>query len=317
VGNDRLRQAIGGAGLEPEQLADLIEVDIRTVERWLAGRTPYPRLRTRVARALGATEHELWPDAAAAPEIDQDSADEIQGVWASTDHAGAPGWRELLEDARARVDLLDYSLIDILASDGAVDRLAEKAASGCRVRILILSPDSIWVRARSASLGQTEEDYIGRSQLALEVERTRGYLEPLTGADGIDLRQLNADPGHRILCFDHEMLISPHLHGTPITRAPMIHLRRRQHYGLFDQFATHLDALAHNASRPIEPAPELYPDPRTHPERYKPLTADTHKQLTELIHRDAETARNAGRPIEQVRAELRRPPETTDPTTRE
>lgn len=309
MGNERLRQAIYQAGLDPERLADLIEVDVKTVYRWLSGRTPYPRLRTRVIRALGREEHELWPEVAAAPPLDLESGGEILGAWARADDPGAPDWQELVEEATVQVELLDYSLIDILAAESTIDALAAKADSGCRVRILISAPDSIWVRARAKSIGQDEEDYIGRSRLELEIETARGYLESLAGTDAVDLRQLYADPGHRILRFDEEMLVSPNLTGTPTAEAPLLHLRQQQDGGLFDQFAAHLAALARDTVQ-IEPAPELYPDPRTHPDRYQPLTADTYRQLDQLLKRDPENTESASRPIEQVRAELRRPERT-------
>ncbi len=102
LGNERLRAAIRQAGLEPEQLAELVEVDIKTVGRWLSGGNPYTKHRTKVARALGREEHELWPELAAAPaERDhEDTRGEIQGAWAHPDDPDIPDWRELLEEAR-------------------------------------------------------------------------------------------------------------------------------------------------------------------------------------------------------------------------
>jgi hypothetical protein len=311
--NERLRQAIYQAGLDPEGLADQIEVDIKTVQRWLAGRPPYPRFRARVARALAREEYELWPEVAHGPAVDQESVAEILAAWARADDPGVPDWRELLEQAIERVELLDYSLLDIVADNSIVDALRAKANAGCRARILISAPDSIWVRARAQAIGQDEEDHIGRSALWLEIETARGYLEPLTNVTDVDLRLLYADPGHRILRFDEEMLISPNLTATPTERAPLFHLRRRQTDGLFDQFAAHLEALSTSA-RPIEPAPEHYPDPRTRPDRYQPFTATTHQQLIELLKREDRATEDSARPLEQVRGEIRRAtPGETDP----
>jgi transcriptional regulator with XRE-family HTH domain len=64
--NEHLRTAITRAGLTLEEFADIVQVDVKTVQRWLAGRTaPYPRNRARVAGALDTTEHALWPNAVA------------------------------------------------------------------------------------------------------------------------------------------------------------------------------------------------------------------------------------------------------------
>jgi hypothetical protein len=178
------------------------------------GRRRAARRGPGARRARGCRS--CWPDVATAPAEDNEIS-EIEGAWAHADDPGVPDWRELLEGAIERVELFDYSLIDILAADGVTDTLAAKAGSGCRVRILISAPDSIWVRARAHALAQ-DEDYIGRSRLALEIETARGYLEPLTQVDGIALREIYADPGHRILRFDEQMLVSPNLHGTPVAK---------------------------------------------------------------------------------------------------
>ncbi len=306
--NERLRHAINQAGIDPEGLADRVEVDVKTVQRWLAGRPPYPRLRARVARALGCEEHELWPEVASAPPVDYGAGTEILGAWARAHDPGAPAWQELLEEAIDQVELLDYSLLDFVATEGTIDTLAAKAAAGCRVRILISAPDSIWVRARAKAIGRDEEDYIGRPQLALEIETARGYLEPLTELVNIEIGQIYPDPGQRILRFDDELLLSPHLQATVAPDAPIIHLRRQRTGGLFDQLAAHFDVLARGAIQST-PAPELYPNPVSHPARYQPLTAATYQQhLDDVTKREDEKSEKSSRPLAQVRAELRRPP---------
>jgi DNA-binding transcriptional regulator YiaG len=45
--NEQLRTAITGVGLSLEEFADIVQVDVKTVRRWLAGRTPYSRHRIR------------------------------------------------------------------------------------------------------------------------------------------------------------------------------------------------------------------------------------------------------------------------------
>ena len=62
--NFRLQRAIFEARITPEQLAESIEVDPKTVERWITqGRIPYPRHQHAVAVAVGVTEADLWPEA--------------------------------------------------------------------------------------------------------------------------------------------------------------------------------------------------------------------------------------------------------------
>ncbi len=64
MANDRLRSALASAGMTTADLGARIEVDPKTVERWIAnGRVPHRSNRQRVASALTQDESYLWPDA--------------------------------------------------------------------------------------------------------------------------------------------------------------------------------------------------------------------------------------------------------------
>lgn len=320
MANERLRQAIYDAGLDVDQLADKVEVDVKTVYRWLSGRVPLPRLRAKVARAVGREQQELWPELATQPVEDEEqdgaqAAAEIVEAWARWTDAGVPDWQDLLEQAHAEVDLLGYSLIDVVSIEHVIDTLKAKADVGVRVRILISAPDSVWVTAAARELEQ-EEDYIGRPELRLEIERARAYVDPLAGHPDIDLRQFIAAPGYTILRFDDHMLVMPHLHGVVGNEAPLVHVHRGSDGGLFDQFEAHVDAITARASEPIAPAPDAYPNPTTHPERYQPLTEAAYEREREATRQRNQSADAPSRPIEQVRAEMRRPdPPADSPAT--
>lgn len=62
MANKQLRDAIQNTGIDIQELADQVRVDPKTIERWVAGRTPYPRYRARLAKALGTTQQQLWPE---------------------------------------------------------------------------------------------------------------------------------------------------------------------------------------------------------------------------------------------------------------
>src|SRR5581483_23610 len=102
--------AIARAGLELEQLAEMVQVDAKTVERWIAGRVPYTRHRTRVAKALGADPHALWPQthpAGPAPTDQSEPEGDLLAVYPTGETPGVPDWQILLTSARHRIDLLD------------------------------------------------------------------------------------------------------------------------------------------------------------------------------------------------------------------
>ena len=62
--NERLRALLLERGKTPDQLAEAVRVDAKTVERWITrGRLPYRRHRFEVATFLGVDEGYIWPDA--------------------------------------------------------------------------------------------------------------------------------------------------------------------------------------------------------------------------------------------------------------
>ena len=56
--------------------------------------------------------------------------------------------------------------------------------------------------------------------------------------------------------------------------APLLHLRRDADDGLFERFTEHYDSIWTNASTPIHPDGENYPDPAERPDRYEPSRVD-------------------------------------------
>src|SRR5689334_11469725 len=63
VPNDRLRAAMVEQGLTHHALAEELEVNVKSVERWVAGDiVPFPRNRHRLAMRLKREESYLWPD---------------------------------------------------------------------------------------------------------------------------------------------------------------------------------------------------------------------------------------------------------------
>jgi hypothetical protein len=191
-----------------------------------------------------------------------------------------------MRNAVEQIDLLDYSLIDIVGASGLPAMLLEKGAAGCQVRALIGAPDSIWVAAAAKQLGQDDQDYISRTELEREIELSRGHLEPLIGKPGIEIRAFYAERYNTIVRFDDQMLVTLHLWGTPTAQAPLLHLRRHADGGLFDQFAHHLETIIREASEPVDPDPDLYPDPNQNPDRYKPTTKESYEQQKKAVQWD-------------------------------
>ncbi len=269
MSNERLRQALKNAGLTVEDLAGAVQVDVKTVRRWLSGRVPYSRHRIRVARALGVTERELWPQA----EIPEPAAAGKVELVAAFPHTRdtTTDWRALLTDARERIWLLDFTLKDVLAAPGICDLLSDKARAGCEVRLLV----SYQTRARLASDTPIDHDYPDpEPQAAYEIALTRGHINGLLTIEGIQARKFAAMRFCSITAADEQMLVTLHLWGTDTHKAPAIHLRQSEQPGMFAQYEHHYQSIWDHASHPIDPEPDLFPPPSEQPDHYENLIFD-------------------------------------------
>lgn len=240
-GNEKLRQALKDAGLEDEQLADLIQVDVKTVRRWLTGSTPYPRHRTRVARAIDADESDLWPDVtpASAPQ-DARSADgsHTASIYPSAADPAAPDPIDLIAQAQQSVELLDVTLQRLAGDERLVPALTERAAAGCRIRILIAHPESIHLTIR---LGETDTGgaVAARPPEVDEIYTTLDALRPLKDLTGLQVREFSTTPYNTITRADDQMLIGLQLLAGHGPQAPLLHLDRQDQPDVFDRFADH------------------------------------------------------------------------------
>ena len=80
--NERLRALLLERGKSPDQLAEHVRVDAKTVERWITrGRVPYRKHRFDVATFLGVDEAYIWPDALGKDEIAAVSQSEVVAMW--------------------------------------------------------------------------------------------------------------------------------------------------------------------------------------------------------------------------------------------
>jgi transcriptional regulator with XRE-family HTH domain len=241
LSNERLRAAIHQAGIEIDDLARIAEVDAKTVRRWIAGRTPRGRYRTRLAQALGKTERELWPEHDLQV-AGRDERGEILAAYAHTNDLSTPDWRALLNEAAIQIDLLDFTLADVLASAGTIELLTAKAQAGCEIRLLISAPDSAQLVLAEAEHGN-DITLTDIPESAQDAEHSLTVATSLVAIPGIDARTFIAGRFNTILRFDDEMLVTLHLYGTTGPQAPLLHLQRHSDHGLFEQFAAHYEAI--------------------------------------------------------------------------
>jgi lambda repressor-like predicted transcriptional regulator len=238
VGNEQLRQALRNAGIEVDDLAVKAEVDVKTVRRWLTGRTPRQRYRRRVADALGVSEQVLWPGVAP----DQDEQDEPGGETVEVLAAAeAPDWRELLADTHERVELLDLTLGDVI-TDGDEDLLAAAAGRGCRVRVLVSDRDSVHLAIAEQDAGR-EVSLTSRPASTGELDRVVALLAPHVQAGDLELRMFVGAGPYRILILDDQALVRLRLPGVEPDAMPVLYLTRERSDGILDGFTRHFETV--------------------------------------------------------------------------
>ena len=215
-GNLALRRALADSRLRDVDIASTLQVDPKTVQRWLDGRLPQPRHRWALADLVGRHEYDLWPQLAGVAPIDP----ELLATYPYRAAVRRETWLGLFSSAREQIGVLVYSGL-FLAEDVELRRiLARKAADGVRVRLLLGDPESEHVAVRGAEEGI-------RDSMAAKVRNALVLLEPLTGAAGVELRLHDTVLYNSVYRADDEVLVNPHVYGLAAAHAPVLHLRRR------------------------------------------------------------------------------------------
>jgi transcriptional regulator with XRE-family HTH domain len=237
MGNDRLRSTLASAGMTSAELGERIQVDPKTVERWIASeRLPHRSNRQRVSAALGCDEAYLWPSAFSDSTATAVSKAEVLSVYPNRGSVPISLWQSLFGNAVASIDVLAFAdsfLHDTLPDVDEI--LIAKARAGVKVRLLFGDPDSEAVRIRGV------EEGIGES-LAQRCRLTWQYLEPLLDAPEVLVRAHASTLYCSIFRFDDDLLANHHVLGAPANHSPVLHFRRLVGGRLFDH---HLKSFDH------------------------------------------------------------------------
>jgi hypothetical protein len=235
--NERLRGSLSAAGLSVEALSRSVEVDPKTVQRWIAGRIPHPRHRYAVAELLHEHEEFLWPGVHREQADGLGGAAEIVAAFAHRSEANASRWWKLIMSAERQIDLLGYTLYFLPQQHpDLVDVLLEKCAKGCQVRIMIADPESEHVRLRDEEEGEP-------ITLVARIRSSLRAFEPLLSCEGAELRFQDVPLYNSVFRFDDQMFVTPMLYATPGHLAPLLHVRRLGPNGLFSRFASHFEGI--------------------------------------------------------------------------
>ncbi|MFE7705502.1 helix-turn-helix domain-containing protein [Streptomyces sp. NPDC057486] len=235
--NERLRAVMAAGGWTYAALAKAVDVDPKSVERWVnLGRTPRRAAALQAAEALGEDVHALWPalrQARAARAI----SPELVALYEKRADIPVSTFVDMLTQARDRIDVLVYAAVFLHEAYPRLnDLLRERAAEGCTVRIAVGDAESANVQAR----GQEERFGHGiesRCRLALM------HYRPLIGVSGVEIRTHGTTLYNSLYRADDQVLINAHVWGVNAYGAPVWHLRRNGEGGMFDTYAESFDAV--------------------------------------------------------------------------
>lgn len=231
--NDTLRRALADAEISADQVAKKLDVDPKTVRRWIAGRIPYPGNRARLAGLVGRDIRELWPDPMSRTRLSGPPSPEILATYPHRWAVPREAWGQLFGSASREIGVLAYAGLFLAEDVGLLRTLAEKARDGVVVRILLGDPESPHVAKRGTDEG------IGDT-LAARIRNALVLYRNLRDQDGVEVRLHCTTLYTSIYRADDQLLINPHIYGVPASHAPVLHLRRASDG---DMASTYLDSF--------------------------------------------------------------------------
>jgi transcriptional regulator with XRE-family HTH domain len=229
--NETLCQALLQARLTEEDVATRLQVDPKTVRRWLEGRVPYLRHRWAIAAMLGADETDLWPHLRAS----RTRPDEVVAVYPHRDIVPQDIWLRVLGSAQHEIGILDDTGLSPIGDQPIVAALAERAESGVSVRICLCDPDA----------PGDPKHIIGPENSNAPITKIGDLLAayaPLHVRGQIRIRQHLGIMYSSIYYADEQLLVSQHAYGIPAGQAPVLHLRRAEGG---DMVAAYREAFEH------------------------------------------------------------------------
>jgi hypothetical protein len=220
MANERLRALLLERRVTTAKLAEAVQVDAKTVERWIvAGRVPYRKHRYGVAAFFGVDEAYIWPDALDHEQVLSASESEIVAVYPYRRAVPRDAWAHLFGQAKREIGILAYSCYFLAEDAGVRQLLAEKAESGVRVRILLGDPESPFVlqRGQSEGIGDTMPDKV-RSAIAM--------FKPLQSLPNVEIRLHGTILYNSIYRGDDQVFVNTHVYGVMANNAPFFHLHK-------------------------------------------------------------------------------------------
>lgn len=227
--NETLCRALLQARLSEEDVAARLQVDPKTVRRWLEGRVPYLRHRWAIAAMLGVHETDLWPQL----RTTRTRPDEILAIYPHRDTVPRDVWLSVFGSARQEIGILEDAGLPVAADQPIAAVLAERAAFGVNVRICLCNTS-----APAAAQGVVGPRDAGAS--AVSFREALAIYAPLREKGDVEIRLHQGAAYSSIYYADDQLLVSQQAYSIPIQSAPVLHLQRAEGS---DMAAAYVDAF--------------------------------------------------------------------------
>ncbi|SCG19221.1 Helix-turn-helix [Micromonospora echinofusca] len=228
--NERLRETLLSLGESPADFATKLGVDPKTVERWIsnANRHPHPRTAYQAARLLDVDVTYLWPTIHGNRLSKISGTDELTACWPGRASVPLGLWTQLVTDAQRRITIMgDFGLPDLIVNLPRL--LADKAAQGVQVRIIVADPHAATNPVDTARALAAEAIFAPLADHGVTIARYPGHLSTT------------------ILWVDDDLIVRTGIDGCPAAFAPIIHLRALPNGPLSRLYLTSLDAITENS----------------------------------------------------------------------
>jgi len=215
--NETLCRALLRARLTEGDVAARLQVDPKTVRRWLEGRVPYLRHRWAIAAMLGVDETDLWPQL----RTTRTRPDEVLAIYPHRDAVPLAVWLRLFGSAQREIGILDDVDMPVAADPPIAAVLAERARSGVRIRICL--------HVANAS-ADAQGAVCPGSDHTPEVRAREGFVvyAPLRTTGDVQIRLHRGEAYNSVYYVDDQMLVGQHVYGVPIKSGPVLHLERAE-----------------------------------------------------------------------------------------
>jgi hypothetical protein len=213
--NENLRQALLRSPLRERDIATHLEVDPKTVRRWLEGRVPYPANRAALADLLNTEETQLWPEVRG-PLVSGSRPEELLAIYPHRWAIPRETWSRFFAAAGREIGILAYSSLFLAEDAGLLQIIGDKGRQGVEVRICLGAPNSSYVANRGV------EEGIGDAMPA-KVRNALALYGPLNEIPNVEIKLHSTVLYNTIYLADAQLLVNQHVYGSPAAHSPVFH----------------------------------------------------------------------------------------------